>query len=338
VLRQFDPSARARVAAAMRIRLLLATDLLSEGVNLHNAKSVVHLDVPWTAARLEQRVGRLSRIGSPHGEIQVYGFAPPNAVEAQERLVARLRAKWSAAQRRFGSSALLSQDELFHTPDADTSASSAAEALRELMQQWSRASFNAASDRPLVSCLRCRTAAPIALALVCTPEPVLVALSGGGSISAERPAVLRVAQLLTESESEVLPHAITIEQVIRRVRRYVARVRAAAALSYGTPSAARLVQRVASTMTDLPRSARPRGVQLAAAIYGALRLARSAGDLALLEEIVDSRRDAARQAPLQWLQNTHDALCAAFPGGQQLRREPVDASARVAAILLGVGS
>ena len=47
---------------AERIDLLLATDLLSEGVNLQDAGVVVHLDLPWTAARLEQRLGR---VGAP---------------------------------------------------------------------------------------------------------------------------------------------------------------------------------------------------------------------------------------------------------------------------------
>ncbi|HET7550420.1 MAG TPA: DEAD/DEAH box helicase, partial [Gemmatimonadaceae bacterium] len=46
-----------------RIDLLIATDLLSEGVNLHDASVVVHLDLPWTPARLEQRVGRSRRMG-----------------------------------------------------------------------------------------------------------------------------------------------------------------------------------------------------------------------------------------------------------------------------------
>ena len=46
--------------------LLLTTDLASEGVNLQDASVVVHLDLPWTAARLEQRVGRVARLASAH--------------------------------------------------------------------------------------------------------------------------------------------------------------------------------------------------------------------------------------------------------------------------------
>ena len=51
------------------IEMLIATDLLSEGLNLQNASVVVHLDLPWTAARLTQRVGRVWRMTSPHARI-----------------------------------------------------------------------------------------------------------------------------------------------------------------------------------------------------------------------------------------------------------------------------
>ncbi|HEY2848677.1 MAG TPA: DEAD/DEAH box helicase, partial [Gemmatimonadaceae bacterium] len=45
------------------ITLVITTDLLSEGVNLQGASVIVHLDIPWTPAALEQRVGRAARMG-----------------------------------------------------------------------------------------------------------------------------------------------------------------------------------------------------------------------------------------------------------------------------------
>jgi superfamily II DNA or RNA helicase len=82
--------------AAERIDLLITTDLLSEGVNLHDASVVVHLDLPWTPARLEQRVGRSRRMGARHARTTVYAFAPPASSElllhVEERLRAKLRA------------------------------------------------------------------------------------------------------------------------------------------------------------------------------------------------------------------------------------------------------
>lgn len=62
---------------AEAIQLLLTTDLLSEGVNLQDADTVIHLDVPWTAARMEQRVGRVARIGSVNDQVHVHLILPP---------------------------------------------------------------------------------------------------------------------------------------------------------------------------------------------------------------------------------------------------------------------
>jgi len=77
------------VANAMPLELLMATDVLSEGLSLRRAGVIVHLDLPWTMARLEQRVGRLRRLGSRHRSISVYAIGPP--IEARE-LVSVVRA------------------------------------------------------------------------------------------------------------------------------------------------------------------------------------------------------------------------------------------------------
>lgn len=76
-----------------RIDLLLATDLLSEGVNLQDAGVVVHLDLPWTAARMEQRMGRVARMGSLHHRVHAYGIRPPAAAEVLIRLEATIATK-----------------------------------------------------------------------------------------------------------------------------------------------------------------------------------------------------------------------------------------------------
>ncbi|HVZ48329.1 MAG TPA: DEAD/DEAH box helicase [Gemmatimonadaceae bacterium] len=83
----------------MRLRLIIATDLLSEGVNLQRASVIVHLDDPWTPAALEQRAGRAARLGSPHDTVHVYRFAPPRAVTALLGLDRRYAAKRAAASR-----------------------------------------------------------------------------------------------------------------------------------------------------------------------------------------------------------------------------------------------
>jgi hypothetical protein len=98
-LARFAPVAhgRAAVPAAERIALLLATDLASEGVNLQDAGAVVHLDLPWTVARLAQRVGRVARPGGAVDAVAVYAVAPPASAAAALAIEARLRTKWRAA-------------------------------------------------------------------------------------------------------------------------------------------------------------------------------------------------------------------------------------------------
>ena len=85
-----------------RIDLLLTTDLLSEGVNLQDASVVVHLELPWTPARLDQRVGRSRRLGARHARTTVYAMAPPAGAEVLLRVEARLRDKIRAAERLVG--------------------------------------------------------------------------------------------------------------------------------------------------------------------------------------------------------------------------------------------
>jgi superfamily II DNA or RNA helicase len=75
------------------ISLVLTTDLLSEGVNLQGASVVVHLDIPWTPAGLDQRVGRAARMGSPHARVYVHGIAPPFVTKRLLSLERLLRKK-----------------------------------------------------------------------------------------------------------------------------------------------------------------------------------------------------------------------------------------------------
>ena len=95
VLGQFSPrNARAdRADARLPIHLLLATDVLSEGLDLHQANVLVHLDLPWTAARLEQRLGRLRRMGSPHARVHVYAIGPPPHARELATVVRALQRK-----------------------------------------------------------------------------------------------------------------------------------------------------------------------------------------------------------------------------------------------------
>src|SRR5439155_821139 len=109
VLRAFAP--RARGAPLPRLALetdvLIATDILSEGLNLQDAVRVIHYDLPWSPARLAQRVGRIDRAGSPHERIETVTFLPPpslaDALAMERRLVTkrRMQSRAGAGPRGF---------------------------------------------------------------------------------------------------------------------------------------------------------------------------------------------------------------------------------------------
>jgi hypothetical protein len=120
-----------------QIELLLATDLLSEGVNLQDAAVVVHLDIPWTPARLEQRVGRVARMGSAHREVASYAFTPPVAAESVLGLAATIERKASVVAAAVGGMGKLPFDLSTERSAREPSVPEAAEAIRRELMQWS---------------------------------------------------------------------------------------------------------------------------------------------------------------------------------------------------------
>ena len=56
--------------------IILTTDVLAEGVNLHRSNIIINYDTPWNSTRLMQRIGRVNRIGSTAGTIYNYVFYP----------------------------------------------------------------------------------------------------------------------------------------------------------------------------------------------------------------------------------------------------------------------
>ena len=130
VLAQFNADAPF-VRPVERIELLLTTDLLSEGIDLRGAAVIVHLDLPWNPARLEQRVGRTRRLGSRLREIHVYMLAPPAAAERLLELRRRLADKVKTARVIIGGSF-----DPFGGADNSESPVSDGEALRSRMRDW----------------------------------------------------------------------------------------------------------------------------------------------------------------------------------------------------------
>ena len=56
--------------------LLITTDVLSEGINLHRANVLINYDLPWNPTKIMQRVGRINRVGTEHERIYVFNFFP----------------------------------------------------------------------------------------------------------------------------------------------------------------------------------------------------------------------------------------------------------------------
>lgn len=82
--------------------LLVATDVLAEGVNLQQARNVVNYDLPWNPMRLVQRHGRIDRIGSPHSVVYIRCFFPDRDLNRVLDLVGRLDRKIAHAAASVG--------------------------------------------------------------------------------------------------------------------------------------------------------------------------------------------------------------------------------------------
>ena len=80
-------------AADVAPRILIASDVAAEGLDLQRARRVVHYDLPWTAMRLAQREGRSRRLGALHQECHVVRMEPAPWIEQRLRVRAILRRK-----------------------------------------------------------------------------------------------------------------------------------------------------------------------------------------------------------------------------------------------------
>jgi len=91
---RFSPRSNSKTCAPEEeLRVLLATDVLSEGQNLQDAHIVVNYDLPWAIIRLIQRAGRVDRIGQTSEHILCYTFLPADGVERILKLRERVRAR-----------------------------------------------------------------------------------------------------------------------------------------------------------------------------------------------------------------------------------------------------
>jgi hypothetical protein len=260
--------------------MLLTTDVSSEGVNLQDASVVVHLDLPWTAARLEQRVGRVRRMGSTHETVLVYAMAPPASADALLRVRRTLERKAGDARRLVGAMPLLIPGG--DVADPPSGPAQLVEQLRRAVRAWSAAE---SCDAPpsggasLVAGVRADRSGMVALCLD-RGLPVLVAATGTGPLSTDPAMLLEAIASASGATLELADGCRSSEMA--RLGRWLSERRGRHAVS-GTVAGgrasprARVLRRIARIVADAPAHRRPGVVAVAATARAAVDSAQGAG-------------------------------------------------------------
>ena len=79
--------------------LMIATDVLAEGVNLQQCRHIINFDLPWNPMRLVQRHGRIDRIGSPHSQVFLRTIFPADRLDSLLNLEQRILGSWRWRRR-----------------------------------------------------------------------------------------------------------------------------------------------------------------------------------------------------------------------------------------------
>jgi superfamily II DNA or RNA helicase len=134
IAERFSPiSNQANIPESEQYRIMIATDVLSEGQNLQDAHVIINYDLPWAIIRLIQRAGRVDRIGQKTTEkIYCYSFFPDDDIENVIRLRQRLNERINANAGVIGS------DEVFFEGNEQN--------LRDLFNEKSGILDDAADD------------------------------------------------------------------------------------------------------------------------------------------------------------------------------------------------
>lgn len=116
---RFSPRSNGKrdsIAPEAELRVLVATDVLSEGQNLQDCSVIVNFDLPWAIIRLIQRAGRVDRIGQASERILCYSFLPADGVDRIISLRSRVK------QRLHENAEVVGTDESFFEDDTTTGA------------------------------------------------------------------------------------------------------------------------------------------------------------------------------------------------------------------------
>lgn len=98
---------------AQQYNIIITSDVLAEGVNLHRSNVIVNYDSPWNATRLMQRIGRVNRIGSVAPNIYNYMFYPSQQGDKEIQLYKNALVKLQGFHSAFGEDAqIYSKEEI----------------------------------------------------------------------------------------------------------------------------------------------------------------------------------------------------------------------------------
>jgi hypothetical protein len=314
VLAQFAPQTGvSTVSAAEQITLLVATDVLSEGLDLQRASVVVHLDLPWNPARLEQRVGRVRRLGSEHETVFVYALAPPSESERLLRIVARLRAKLGIARQIVGLGSAVIPDWAADDSVAPPELASEAHAL---LESWSNPSFRAELEST-PTCAVARAPNDGFIALLADGEDRMLVAALEGNVPSRDPVTVGRALAMCRGPAGTMAPT-DIEMTLAAIRCWwidrSTRSRLAVFSAAGARLRTRLAARITAFLSARPRHERAALAPLASRAQLALRVTLGIGaerKLAALESAADRG--------VEWLR-----AIAALSDGRQSRTAAIE--------------
>jgi hypothetical protein len=269
-LQRFAPRANGAPApsASEAITMLISTDLLSEGMNLQDASTVVHLDLPWTHARLAQRVGRVRRMGSVHAGVSVYTFAPPAAAERLLAAERRIKEKLGASARVLGIAGGILPPVPQAPADSDESHTGAAERVRVRLAAWRERLPDDTRDAVFTPYATvCGNRAGALAAISDSHGTVTLAGCIDGRPSVDPRDVLEMIEAI-EDGAATAPDDVLARDIRDRFERW-ARARAAertagGAISIRSAAHRAMLRRLATVVARTPRARRQHAASLAA--------------------------------------------------------------------------
>lgn len=285
----FAPRAQGRSEPrdTLRVHTLIATDLVSEGLNLQDAARVIHYDLPWSPFRLEQRLGRIARLGSLHRRVDAVWFAPHPFLERHLSLERRIAEK---ALHQIRSGVPLS---------SEVGKGRVVGGLFDWRERFGRCAATAAPSGLLLAAI----AGPRAiLCALCwrvgeVEVPQLMVLAGNPLevVPSEQQAAAVVAQMLDSEERPPLAPRPMLEPLYAAVK---ARARAAQCSPGDRPSR-RLARRI---MRRARRAAARRELRLLALLDRTLEQVKQGLPIGALRDLEDLLADKEAENKLRtWL-------------------------------------